>query len=152
MGKTMKQLIIFLFSLSIVLALPASSEDEPSSLAKDMPSAEGTFDFKPKDWAPGEVTWWEDSDGVDPGTAGCHIGTDSEGNPNGRTFGEACLDDVLLAETNPGEDKLHSHDNDIGHPDEIDCNEWCVGNGAAKGMCVVAAAPPCAESAMCVCE
>ena len=112
----------------------------------------GTFVFKPGDWAEGEITWWKDSDGVDPGMAGCHIGTDSGGSPNGRMFGEACLADGLLVESNPGAGELHSHKDDIGHPDKFDCNAWCIGNGASKGMCVAAAAPPCEESALCVCD
>ena len=64
-------------------------------------------------------------------------------------FGEACLPDGMLVETNPEADKLHSHKNDIGHPDKFDCNAWCVGTGHSKGACVVAAAPPCESSATC---
>ena len=110
------------------------------------------FEFKPADWMEGTTSWWIDSDGVDPAVAGCHIGTAAEGKPNGRMFGEACLPDGLLVESNPGADELHSHANDIGHPDMFDCNEWCVGQGASKGVCVVAAAPPCEASAMCACD
>jgi hypothetical protein len=83
---------------------------------------------------------------------GCHIGTDEKGEPNGRMFGEACLPDGMLVESNPGAGELHSHKNDVGHPDMFDCNAWCVGKGATKGACVVAAAPPCEQSAMCKCE
>lgn len=117
-----------------------------------MPGAKGTFEFKPEDFMEGKETWWKDSDGIDPGTAGCHLGTDSEGEPNGRIFGEACLPDGLLVESNPGADELHSHKGDIGHPDTFDCNEWCGGEGSSKGSCKVAAAPPCEQSALCVCE
>jgi len=117
-----------------------------------MPGAKGTFEFKPEDWIQGATTWWKDSDGVDPGKPGCHVGTDSEGNPNGRMFGEACLPDGLLVESNPGAGEVHSHTNDIGHPDTFDCNEWCIGEGASKGVCTAAAAPPCAQSAMCSCN
>ena len=112
----------------------------------------GTFEFEPKDWMEGKTTGWKDSDGVDPGVAGCHIGTDSEGTPNGRMFGEACLPDGLLVESNPGADTLHSHKNDIGHPDKFDCNAWCIGKDLSKGICTVAAAPPCEQSAKCACE
>lgn len=133
-------------------AAVASDSHEPSTGAKGMPGALGTFEFKPTDWIEGELTWWTDSDGIDPGTAGCHIGTDEKGEPNGRMFGEACLDELTLVESNPGADELHSHKNDIGHPDKFDCNAWCVGQGSAKGACVVAAAPPCEQSAMCQCE
>ena len=117
-----------------------------------MPGAMGTFEFKPSDWIEGATTWWKDSDGVDPGTAGCHIGTDSDGVPNGRMFGEACLPDGLLVESNPGADVLHKHANDIGHPDKFDCNLWCIGQGASNGVCIAAAAPPCAQSAKCACN
>ena len=136
----------------LALACSAHSEGEPSPGAQGMPGAEGTFEFKPTDWKEGSTTWWKDTDGVDPGTAGCHIGTDSEGNSNGRMFGEACLPDGLLVESNPGAGVVHDHKNDIGHPDTFDCNAWCIGKGTSKGVCAVAAAPPCVESAKCVCE
>jgi len=128
------------------------ADGEPSAGAKGMSGATGTIEFKPTDWKAGETTWWLDSDGVAPGEAGCHIGTDSNGDPNGRMFGEACLEDGRLVESNPGVDELHSHSNDLGHPDTFDCNAWCIGQGSAKGMCVAAAAPPCSASAMCSCE
>jgi len=129
-----------------------AASDEPSSGAEGMPGAHGTFEYKPADWKEGETTWWKDSDGVDPGVAGCHIGTDSEGKPNGRMFGEACLPDGLLVESNPGAVMLHSHGNDTGHPDTFDCNAWCIGNGKSRGACEAAAAPPCEQSAVCACE
>ncbi len=125
---------------------------EPSTSAAGMPGALGTFDYKPSDSKDDSLSWWEDSDGVAPGTAGCHIGTDSNGTPNGRLFGEVCLSDTRLVESNPGVDVLHSHKGDIGHPDQFDCNAWCVGQGASKGTCVKAAAPPCEQSAKCECK
>ncbi len=139
--------ISMLAATSIVMA-----SSDPSSGAAGMPGAKGTFEFKPTDWIEGATSWWKDSDGVDPGTAGCHLGTDADGKPNGRMFGEACLPDGLLVESNPGAEELHSHTNDIGHPDMFDCNAWCVGKGASKGVCTVAAAPPCEQSAMCQCD
>ncbi len=139
--------VAFLMSTSLV-----SASGEPSAGAKGMPGAMGTFEFKPDDWMEGTLSWWKDSDGVDPGEAGCHIGTDENGKANGRMFGEACMADGMLVESNPGTDQLHSHKNDVGHPDTFDCNAWCVGKGSAKGACVVAAAPPCEQSAMCQCE
>jgi len=129
-----------------------SASDEPSVGAMGMPGAAGTFEFKPNDWMEGTTSWWKDSDGVDPGKPGCHIGTDEKGVPNGRTFGETCLSDGMLVESNPGAGELHSHKNDIGHPDKFDCNARCAGTGHSKGACVVAAAPPCDQSAMCKCE
>lgn len=144
-------------TLCIVLfcALAACSEDsdhKPSPGAQGLPGARGTLEFKPEDWTSGATTWWKDTDGVDPGIAGCHIGTESDGSPNGRMFGEACLTDGLLVESNPGAGELHSHSDDIGHPDKFDCNAWCVGNDFSKGRCESAAAPPCARSARCECE
>jgi len=67
-------------------------------------------------------------------------------------FGEACLPDGLLVESNPGADELHSHKDDIGHPDKFDCKAWCIGNGSSEGRCEAAAAPPCERSARCVCN
>lgn len=107
-----------------------------------MPGAAVTFEFKPTDWKEGTTSWWKDSAGVDPGKSGCHIGTNERGEPNGGMFGEARLPDGMLVESNPSAGDLHSHKNDVGHPDKFDCNAWCVGKGSATGNCVVAAAPP----------
>ena len=147
-----KKLTTILFAALIVSPALVSASGEPSAGSKGMPGAVGTFEFKPADWKDGTTSWWKDSDGVDPGKAGCHIGTDEKGEANGRMFGEACLPDGMLVESNPGADELHSHKNDIGHPDKFDCNAWCVGKGSAKGACIVAPAPPCEQSAMCKCE
>jgi len=126
----MSRLTISISALCMFLLMTAASVSaagEPSSGARGMPGAKGTFEFKPGDWMEGVTTWWKDSDGVDPGAPGCHIGTDSEGNPNGRLFGEACLPDGLLVESNPAAGEVHQHGNDIGHPDTFDCNEWSFG-------------------------
>jgi len=139
-------------SIALAVASVASAEHEPSAGAKGMPGAKGTFEFKPDDWMDGAETWWKDSDGIDPGMPGCHIGTNRDGNPNGRMFGEACLPNGLLVETNPGSGVLHSHKGGIGHPDMFDCNEWCQAKGFSKGSCSVMPAPPCDKSAMCACE
>ena len=145
--------ITFMLCLTMNLGAGlASAAGDPSEGAKGMPGAKGTFEFKPSDWQEGTTSWWKDSDGVAPGTAGCHIGTDDKGAPNGRMFGEACLPDGLLVESNPGADELHSHGNDVGHPDTFDCNAWCVGGGKTAGACQAAAAPPCEQSAYCACE
>jgi len=161
------------FILSILLALtvvacsdqtePAAEADAgteamhaeshpPSSGAEDMPGAAGTFEFKPTDFQEGQETWWIDTDGVNPEVAGCHIGTNEAGEPNGRMFGEACLDNGLLVESNPGVEELHSHKNDTGHPDTFDCNAFCIGKGKTSGVCQVADSPPCAQSAICACS
>ena len=145
-------LLFFGALLLSVTALAGSDLGAPSTGAKEMAGAKGTFEFKPADWKAGERSWWKDSDGVAPGVAGCHIGTDEQGVENGRMFGEACLPDGLLVESNPGQDVVHGHGDDIGHPDTFDCNAWCIGEGKTKGMCEVAAAPPCEQSARCVCQ
>ncbi len=124
----------------------------PSSGAEGMAGAMGTIEYKPTDWKEGEKTFWKDSDGIAPGVAGCHVGADENGVENGRMFGEACLDNGLLVESNPGVEELHSHDNDLGHPDTFDCNAWCVGQGKTAGVCEVSDSPPCAQSAICACS
>ena len=151
MIRIIKYLAIFtLIAMLSIAGVHASGK--PSAGAEGMAGAMGTFDFKPQDWMEGTTSWWKDSDGISPGVAGCHIGTDAEGKPNGRMFGEACLPDGLLVESNPAADGLHSHANDVGHPDMFDCAAWCIGEGASGGVCRVAAAPPCSESAFCACN
>jgi hypothetical protein len=118
-----------------------------------MCGALGTIELKPSDWMSGVTSWWLDTDGVDPGTAGCHLGlTASDGELNGRLFGEACLPDGRLVESNPAAGDRHSHANDIGHPDTFDCGMWCEGRGFAEGVCEAVPAYPCEESARCVCR
>src|SRR5262245_32966373 len=153
--------LVLVLAICIPAWLHAAEADDP-------PSAEGTkgkggqlgeFPPQPADWPgrdqpPYPVSWWKDSDGVDPGTAGCHEGlVDKDGKLNGRMFGEACIDDnKVLIESNPEKDKPHSHENDIGHPYHYDCQKWCVCQGHAKGVCVPEHAPPCSESAKCSCS
>jgi len=144
--------LILITSLSLFAGTYSYADAGPSSGAEGMTGAKGTFEFTPKDHMPEKTTWWKDSDGINPGVAGCHIGTDEKGTPNGRTFGEACLANGLLVESNPGKDELHSHKHDTGHPDTFDCNAWCIGNGNKRGMCETAPAPPCAQSAVCSCK
>lgn len=148
----MKRLALPILLLFTFVAQAGESAHEPSPGAQGIPGGVGTFEYKPDDWIEGETTWWKDSDGVAPGMAGCHVGTNSDGSSNGRMFGEACLTDGLLVESNPGAGELHSHKDDIGHPDKFDCNAWCIGNGSSEGRCEIAAAPPCAQSAQCVCD
>jgi hypothetical protein len=132
----------------------ANAQHEPSAGAKAMPGARGTIEFKPSDWKGNVTTYWKDTDGVDPGVAGCHIGLTQAGQPNGRFFGEACQSELILIESNPGADVVHEHANDLGHPDTFDCNAWCVGAKKAKGgVCRAAAGPPpCTASARCECN
>lgn len=148
----MKQFLMLIICIGLLFACSGHAGSEPSTLAKGMPGAEGTIEFAPADRLAGDTTWWKDTDGVDPGAAGCHVGTNSDGAPNGRMFGEACLPNGLLVESNPGAGVVHKHEGDLGHPDTFDCNRWCEGNGAGGGSCEVAVAPPCASSAKCVCN
>jgi hypothetical protein len=129
--------------------------EEPSDEAKGMPGALGTIPFMPDDWiGEGVTTYWVDTDGVDPGVAGCHIGVQLNGTPNGRFFGEACQSQQILIESNPGKGVIHPHRDDTGHPDRFDCAKWCVGaRQATGGVCrVVSGPPPCRRSALCVCN
>ena len=80
-------LVCMVFSSMLFAQEP---EGKPSRGAMDMLGAKGTFAFKPTDWIVSETTWWKDTDGVAPETAGCHVVTDKAGKLNGRTFGEAC--------------------------------------------------------------
>ena len=151
----MSNLVKLSVMISVLIVISACAHYQhasPSNGAAGMPGAMGTFEFAPQDRVAGQTSWWKDSDGIEPGVAGCHVGIDEKGKPNGRMFGEACLESGLLVESNPGVDQAHSHANDLGHPDTFDCNQWCKGNDKAGGSCVAAPAPPCAKSAMCVCE
>jgi hypothetical protein len=153
-------LLVLVLALCTPAWLHAAETDGPATEgAQEMCGAMGEIEFKPADWIgtkepPYPITWWVDSDGVDPGTAGCHEGLKArDGERNGRMFGEACLPNGLLVETNPDADEQHSHKNDIGHPDTFDCKQWCACQGFAKGgRCVAESAPPCRESAKCACS
>ena len=110
--------------------------------------------FKPSDWKRGVTSYWKDTDGVDPGVAGCHVGVSQDGRPDGRFFGEACESSRILIESNPGAGVIHAHADDIGHPDRFDCNAWCVGTQKGRaGVCTPTNGPaPCAASARCTCQ
>ena len=125
----------------------------PSPDAKDMPGALGTCELKPSDWQQGVTTYWKDSDGVAPGMAGCHLGTNASGQRNNRQFGEACRHgNAELIESNPKINELHAHQNDLGHPDVFSCAAWCRGTGHSGGSCVTTnGPPPCQQSAWCQC-
>jgi hypothetical protein len=138
--------------VAVLQACVTSHTEAPSADARGMPGALGVFELKPQDWHAGETTWWKDTDGVAPGIPGCHIGTDDNGKPNGRMFGEACLPDGTLVESNPGVGVLHSHRDDTGYPDKFDCRAWCIGQDKSGGQCVIADAPPCGQTAKCECE
>ena len=147
-------------SIPLVLWLGAASAQEPqhppSPLAKGMPGALGTFDYRPPDYKADVRSYWYDTDGVDPGVAGCHVGVAGEKDktPNGRVFGEACRDIRVLIESNPAADQIHGHADDVGHPDLFDCNAWCKqAKKASGGVCRVVSGPaPCKTSAICSCK
>jgi len=126
----------------------------PSAGAKGMPGALGTIEYKPADWKGKVSTYWDDTDGVAPGVAGCHVGVTQAGKPDGRFFGEACQSNQVLIESNPGAGVIHVHTGDLGHPDTFDCKAWCVGTSHPKGgICkAVAGPPPCTASAICQCN
>ena len=132
----------------------AGADGPPSCEASRIPGALGTFPLTPPDWRQGETTFWIDSDGVDPGTAGCHVGATDRGQPNGRKFGEFCQSNTVLVESNPSAAKLHLHQNDTGHPDRFDCMQWCNRTGRGNGRCetVPAGPAPCEQSARCRCD
>ena len=138
----------------MLLTSAQGQHSEPSPGAKGMPGVQGTIEFKPTDWKGNVTTYWKDSDGIDPGVAGCHIGVAQAGRPNGRFFGEACQSDLILIESNPGKNKIHPHTNDLGHPDTFDCKAWCIGAKRTQGgVCrAVSGPPPCATSARCECR
>ena len=158
------RIVVVCLSVLMLLGVAPGKHDEPSVGAKGMPGALGTMEYKPTDWKGNVTTYWKDTDGVDPGVAGCHIGVTQDGKPNGRFFGEACLDDRTLIESNPGAGVIHPHANDLGHPDRFDCNVWCIGaKKATGGACkTVTASPqlkngppsisPCSTSARCECN
>ena len=146
--------IVAVCILVLMFSNAATAQHSPSEAAKGMPGAKGTIEFKPTDWKGNVTTYWMDTDGVDPGVAGCHIGVAQDRKPNGRFFGEACQNARILIESNPGAGVIHSHTNDLGHPDTFDCNAWCVGAKKAKGgTCKPVSGPsPCAASARCECN
>lgn len=110
------------------------------------------------DLGTGQDSYWSDTDGVDPGTAGCHyeFTDDTCGVVKpGRAFGEFCLDGDRLVESNPGADECHTHGGDMGKPGVVSCSAWCAEQSGAGGRCeggvtAEGAAGAC-ESARCVC-
>ena len=148
------RILVVCIPVLMFLSVAQCQHEEPSAGAKGMPGALGTMEYKPTDWKGNVTTYWKDTDGVDPGVAGCHIGVTQDGKPNGRFFGEACQNDRTLIESNPGAGVIHPHTNDLGHPDRFDCNAWCIGAKKAKGgVCKAVSGPaPCTASARCECN
>jgi hypothetical protein len=128
-------LVVCIPVLMFLSVAQGQHHEEPSADAKGMPGALGTMEYKPTDWKGNVTTYWKDTDGVDPGVAGCHIGVTQDGKPNGRFFGEACQNAGTLIESNPGAGVIHPHTNDLGHPDKA-----------------VSGPAPCTASARCECN
>lgn len=150
-----------LIGVFAMLGNDAVANGPPSNSSAGAYGAIGTFTYVPPGGSKGRSTWWVDTDGFDPGTPGCHIETNAEGKPfpGSRVFPEACKSRHILVESNPERQKVHEHKGDVGHPDMVDCRDWCrVAEGTTSGMCVKAAAPsPCRKggfplSAKCVCD
>lgn len=151
-----------LLALCAVFALTIAAA---AAAEKPCPTLAGIQDpcrmeYKPSGWKPGKTTYWIDTDGVNPGVAGCHVEVTG---PNDRTFatprrvfGEACeAGGKILIESNPGLNEIHPHENDLGHPYRVNCETWCKGQGKAGGACqavqVKLANVACA-SARCTCR
>ena len=86
---------------------------------------------------------WDDSDGVVPEEPGCHYEYHNKNgnvcsNKTGAFFGEACLSDDLLVETNPEKNKCHTHAGGIGHPDTFVCSTFCQETTGEVGYCATA--------------
>ena len=151
--RSIKTLANYLLLTTIILCGHGCNEagKPPSEGAAGMPGALGTFTLSLENGT-GKDSYWIDSDGIAPGIAGCHIGTNAEGEPNQRMFGEYCESNVVLVESNPAKDKIHLHKDDLGHPDRFDCNAWCIGQGSTKGQFQSIEIEPCGSSAICACE
>lgn len=142
-----------------------SCPHKPCPLVPGMTSTE-CKEYKPTDWKPGvKQSWWYDTDGIDPGVAGCHVEVNDpagskKGQATGRSFAEGCVDGVTLIESNPASGAVHEHCADVGHPNYVNCNRWCIEVRKAKsGVCLsVNAGPnepkvaPCSKSARCDCK
>lgn len=138
-----------------VLMLPNSATAQGEEEGKKIPGYKGETEL---DKGAGKNTYWYDSgDGIDPGSAGCHIEVERVDEKTirrtDRVFGEECTADGLLVETTPGPDEIHRHVNDIGHPYLFDCDVWCKSKHTwNRGTCEPTIGPrPCATSAVCVC-
>ena len=136
--------------------------EPPSSEASVLFGALGRFRVKPSQidpdypWYEGQTTVWQDTDGVAPQVAGCHIEINPVVPLSPRNFGELCTEDGLLVETNPNVDELHNHTDDLGAPDVFNCNTFCMGYYETGGSCVETVETPTAEfpcdtSATCEC-
>jgi len=132
----------------------------------------GTIEY---DGGSGQNSFWKDTDGIEPESAGCHVEYAAAGcavaaSP-GRNFGEKCLTGDVLVETNPGRGECHLHPGDIGHPYTVPCNAWCKnlyvitlpngspkrrGTASAGGRCETIADHKCGDgavtSARCLCS
>jgi hypothetical protein len=159
-------------AVTAFISLDSAAANEPSCYSVKGVSATPCYqkDFQPADpppvalKKPTDATWWVDTDGEDPGVAGCHIevtsATDAKRPKGGRVFGEACQPGNILVETNPGKAVIHAHVGDKGNPFRIDCNNWCKTKAPnKKGTCkteqitvTYQTKSVSCQSAKCVCE
>ena len=102
----------------------ATDQHEPSDGAKGMPGAKGTIEFKPSDSKRDVPTYWKGTDAINPECQGAISVSPRTANPTGVFFGEACENERILIESNPGVDVIHPHTNDLEYPDRFDCNAW----------------------------
>jgi len=148
------------FIAAAILALPAlavsaflsperasATGDHTSCFAVGSAEPCRLHNFRPSPPKPGVTTYWIDTDGENPGVAGCHIevrgANDPRRLPGGRVFGELCHPDErgrpnqILIESNPGANVIHPHTNDYGHPYRISCPRWCAATQpGSRGSCL----------------
>ncbi|MEM7353135.1 MAG: hypothetical protein AAF657_20240 [Acidobacteriota bacterium] len=121
---------------------PYKSSDPPvDELGDPIPGWDGEIPFPTPTECDTQI--WDDSDGVVPQTPGCHYeyhdqNGDVCSNKTGAFFGEACLSDDLLVETNPEKNKCHTHAGGIGHPDTFVCSTFCQETTGEVGYCATA--------------
>jgi hypothetical protein len=86
-GKRLFWMLAVCIPLLMLAGVAQAQHSEPSAGAKGMPGALGTMEYKPTDWKGNITTYWKDTDGVDPGVAGCHIGVTENGHRRGARRG-----------------------------------------------------------------
>src|SRR6476619_3757501 len=103
--KPNRLIVTTLAAMTVPLILIEIAVAQPT-----IPGVIGKIEFKPDDYT-GTDSYWYDTDGVNPGVPGCHIGVESatDKTPNGRFFPEACQSPDVLIESNPSKDVIHNH-------------------------------------------
>ena len=86
----------------------------------------------------GSDSYWRDTDGMDPGTAGCSevFTTDSCTDwASAISFGEFCVDEDRLIETADEAGVCHILPGDLSTLQVVSCTAWCATQGSAAGRC-----------------